>query len=249
MTGVQTCALPILTKDGYGRDPVGSRHVKHICYMGTERIEPCADYRNELCVQEDTNVDGVPFSEATCRVNQWRTCNDIASERENIGKMVTECNKNPDCFIKHVEMGTGFNFKLCVPKYPPGFDLGGLVENGTKKMASPKGTVCDVATQQCVEDWVCGIFGCTCVTNCQCHTSYFTEKMNELCISLGDCGAYVNYVGSGTNFGYMVDGAPGISWTKYKKNAAPHPFQQPADPRSEERRVGKECRSRWSPYH
>src|SRR5256885_5654567 len=24
---------------------------------------------------------------------------------------------------------------------------------------------------------------------------------------------------------------------------------QPATPRSEERRVGKECRSRWSPYH
>ena len=24
---------------------------------------------------------------------------------------------------------------------------------------------------------------------------------------------------------------------------------QPEDPRSEERRVGKECRSRWSPYH
>src|SRR2546427_6106157 len=23
----------------------------------------------------------------------------------------------------------------------------------------------------------------------------------------------------------------------------------PSDPRSEERRVGKECRSRWSPYH
>src|SRR3712207_9298865 len=23
----------------------------------------------------------------------------------------------------------------------------------------------------------------------------------------------------------------------------------PGDPRSEERRVGKECRSRWSPYH
>ena len=24
---------------------------------------------------------------------------------------------------------------------------------------------------------------------------------------------------------------------------------RPRDPRSEERRVGKECRSRWSPYH
>ena len=28
----------------------------------------------------------------------------------------------------------------------------------------------------------------------------------------------------------------------------PHPSAPPAD-RSEERRVGKECRSRWSPYH
>src|SRR5246500_4041687 len=26
-------------------------------------------------------------------------------------------------------------------------------------------------------------------------------------------------------------------------------FSQDTDPRSEERRVGKECRSRWSPYH
>src|SRR3712207_8076839 len=25
--------------------------------------------------------------------------------------------------------------------------------------------------------------------------------------------------------------------------------QRPVQPRSEERRVGKECRSRWSPYH
>src|SRR5258708_27184399 len=27
------------------------------------------------------------------------------------------------------------------------------------------------------------------------------------------------------------------------------PIFFPGDPRSEERRVGKECRSRWSPYH
>ena len=27
------------------------------------------------------------------------------------------------------------------------------------------------------------------------------------------------------------------------------PCRQMADDRSEERRVGKECRSRWSPYH
>src|SRR3989449_8062104 len=32
------------------------------------------------------------------------------------------------------------------------------------------------------------------------------------------------------------------------KPAPPEPAQVPT-PRSEERRVGKECRSRWSPYH
>ena len=29
----------------------------------------------------------------------------------------------------------------------------------------------------------------------------------------------------------------------------PRPYSQRALSRSEERRVGKECRSRWSPYH
>src|SRR2546422_2267598 len=31
--------------------------------------------------------------------------------------------------------------------------------------------------------------------------------------------------------------------------SAPLGIQRPLDSRSEERRVGKECRSRWSPYH
>src|ERR1035438_9818507 len=34
------------------------------------------------------------------------------------------------------------------------------------------------------------------------------------------------------------------------EQGAPQPFQEhPDEIRSEERRVGKECRSRWSPYH
>jgi len=48
----------------------------------------------------------------------------------------------------------------------------------------------------------------------------------------------------------LVVGAAGlatdtIQWTMWKRQ-----LQRAADSaRSEERRVGKECRSRWSPYH
>src|SRR3712207_9115039 len=59
--------------------------------------------------------------------------------------------------------------------------------------------------------------------------------------------------------GHFVDQArrQGASWTEIgasmgvTKQAAQKRFvQRPAaDARSEERRVGKECRSRWSPYH
>src|SRR5260370_41090959 len=34
-----------------------------------------------------------------------------------------------------------------------------------------------------------------------------------------------------------------------RRNVLIHSFVHVAIPRSEERRVGKECRSRWSPYH
>ena len=34
-----------------------------------------------------------------------------------------------------------------------------------------------------------------------------------------------------------------------KDNASSYQLKETASARSEERRVGKECRSRWSPYH
>ena len=40
-----------------------------------------------------------------------------------------------------------------------------------------------------------------------------------------------------------------ISLADVSRAAGPWDFNEVEDPRSEERRVGKECRSRWSPYH
>ena len=53
---------------------------------------------------------------------------------------------------------------------------------------------------------------------------------------------------------FIITGALGIFIVAplYLKNLKPQseaPYAQPSDARSEERRVGKECRSRWSPYH
>src|SRR5256886_15447767 len=57
----------------------------------------------------------------------------------------------------------------------------------------------------------------------------------------------------------IVDGAPGGPYSKYLKPSEPlYPCTAVGQKyraecfdiqRSEERRVGKECRSRWSPYH
>src|SRR5256886_13867086 len=48
---------------------------------------------------------------------------------------------------------------------------------------------------------------------------------------------------SGRSMKYVIRRKPSAShWVK-------NPLSAPYRPRSEERRVGKECRSRWSPYH
>src|SRR3989344_2979754 len=97
--------------------------MQHICYMGTERLAPCADFRNEICVQEDTQLEnGKTFSQSACRVNQWRLCLDYNKEK-SVDKMAEKCQKNPDCWVKHIDMAGSFDFKVCLPQYPPGFEL------------------------------------------------------------------------------------------------------------------------------
>ncbi len=223
-------------KIGDGKDPAGSRHVKHICYFGTERLSPCADFRNEICVQEDAAVDGGTFSQAACRVNQWRTC--LSYNREGgVDSMVSKCTQNPDCRVKHIDMAGSFNFQVCLPNYPPGFELNFeqdiLSDDQTLspdyyRVSSADG-ICSAATQRCTQTWYCCILGCVCVDNCKCSTEYFTSEMNDFCTSLGDCGAYINYVGEFSDGGYSVKGAPRIG-NSFSKYAGPQAGQKPASP-------------------
>lgn len=55
---------------GNGQDPVGSRYFKQVCLNNEILTEPCADFRQEICIEDNFNG----FSEAACRVNRWQDC-------------------------------------------------------------------------------------------------------------------------------------------------------------------------------
>ncbi len=74
---------------GNGDDVVGSRHWKYVCSQGVVQVEPCADYRNQICIQSnELDVDGesVEFANAACVANNWRECINLNSYDEDAMK-------------------------------------------------------------------------------------------------------------------------------------------------------------------
>ncbi len=211
---------------GNGKDVVGSRHIKHTCFNGEEIIELCADYRNEICVESETDLGNrKTFTEAGCRINRWRECAEANTEKEETIRK-EKCEKIDDCEIRNVNIDKYFKFSVCTPKYSPGFDLKNYPEDAQ--------LVCAQASQKCTAVKVKTLSGWEWKANKHCTEAGFTEQMNEYCISLGDCGGYVNYVGEYTQ-GFNVKGkAPNsLSSTiinRYKSYAKPNAYQEPAAP-------------------
>jgi len=189
-----------------GADTPGSRDFRKTCINGEIKIDACADYRNEICVESQTNLpDGGKFSSAACRVNLAYTCYGYNQK----GKQ-GQCEKNPDCFIKKVDISKNFKFDFCVPKYKPGFDLETRGEGAE--------TICKIGSQNCKVIYVKEFNFLTkqgewkCKANCECEKAAFAEKMNDFCMSLGDCGAQANYQGTlGEN--YKVKNSPKLGNT------------------------------------
>ncbi len=166
--------------DDRGVDTVGSRHFRRVCFEGEVRLEPCADYRNEICIEEPK------AGAAGCIPNLWQNCIK-ANNEDNVGR-ADSCKEYSDyCFMKSVAVADYFEFGVCTPKYPPGYKMNG---NGKDS--------CDIATKKCVVSYVKDDFSLQweCKSNCDCRKgSEFATKMNDLCMSLGDCGAEANYIG------------------------------------------------------
>jgi len=166
-------------KVGDGDDIPGSRHFKYSCINGEVKEEPCADARNEICVENGIGKDD-SISNAVCRANNWRNCFETN---------FSECNGTLDCQPSSVVIDK-FKVQLCTPKYPGGF---GASEENQKSAQD----ICSQATRTCVAKYASKGFPpkCVCVENCDCEKAIFTQEMNGICRKLGDCGGEANIAG------------------------------------------------------
>jgi len=116
---------------------VGSRHYKHSCIDGREVLEPCRDFREELCTQRDITRNDENYTKAVCRLNRWDECFKCKT------KECCEDTTYRDCYW----WDTLTTDNKCYPTIPPGFKF--WDGNGAE--------VCNTGTlyKECV-----GGFGC-----------------------------------------------------------------------------------------
>src|SRR3712207_7661991 len=91
-------------------------------------------------------------------------------------------------------------------------------------------------------DWICFFF-----SSRRRHTRYWRDWSSDVCSS------DLNYLTFG-NISKLYKVCNATVRLNVAKEASKHYYNNYKEkvhisPRSEERRVGKECRSRWSPYH
>jgi hypothetical protein len=189
---------------GGGADPVGSRHFRHVCIDGEETIEPCADFRNDYCIEEAISSSAGDFIEAACRPNRYDSC----AQQEN--KEDCENTDKRDCYymagakISGVSASvffTSITGGVCVPNVPPGLEF--WKEGESQSM-------CNIGTTECVVKYEKRIIGGRkCVENCECLQNSWALTLNNVCSSLSDCGASVNVAGrfSEGGFEWKVNGA------------------------------------------
>ncbi len=171
---------------GEGSDPVGSRHVRHICVNGEELTEPCEDPRNKVCIESVTDTGSGEFTEAACRVNRWQDCveQDEQDDCENTDRR--------DCHWVGDVAGSTIK---CVPDVPPGLNF--WEEGDSEGICSVGSVQCEVTYEETYTD-----DDPKCIDNCHCLSESWIESLNLICASLGDCGGYTNWVGEYTDDGY-----------------------------------------------
>lgn len=99
------------SRTGKGMDYPGSRHYLHSCINGVEYIEPCRDYREEMCAYQWGGSKDYPAM-AACKINRWWDCS---------GQSGDACTDDSvrDCYYGGDYLR--YNSRKCHPEVPPGF--------------------------------------------------------------------------------------------------------------------------------
>jgi hypothetical protein len=184
---------------GDGKDTVGSEHWLAYCNNNAElEVDMCGGTRGQICEQSVAEINGETFSTAACVTNKGLAC--IKGD--------VSCS-DPHCILKKINVDTGFKFDVCSSRYPRGFDLRNPSESNSNDLCSIANNECLVVYKKCPKS------GWKCVKNCNCETIEFSRQLNDLCVSLGDCGSYTNYKGACTD-NIQVENAPAVSCSEYQ---------------------------------
>jgi len=195
-----------------GDDVVGSRHYRHVCIHGEEVVEPCADFRNEICIEEEMDTRNGAFIEAACGINRWDDCLTQYDEEDCLNLDQRECFwisgahydgsgevgqrtggslANED--LEGENKGILNGGEICLPNNPPGLSFWDSEEASS---------VCSLGNSQQIVHFNTDLFGTKeCEENCEVLEAAWVQKMNHVCRSLGDCGSYINIAGKYTNDG------------------------------------------------
>ncbi len=167
----------------------GSRYFRLVCYNGEVTVEPCADFRQEVCVQSDING----FKTAACTMNKWQDCV-LQAEQEDC-----ENTEQRDCkWVKGYAAYTKKSMSssaTCVPKYAPGFDF-------WEAEGDAEG-ICSISSVTCIVNYEKGLFSKkwevvgdkTCLDDDKRIIKGWENSLTNICSSLGDCGVKENYLG------------------------------------------------------
>ncbi len=205
---------PYYPNTNISSDPVGSEQAIATCQYGEVKVNIAGDgFRTGVCLQgeiEQQDSNGIvvdTFKTATEAPNPADKCVTITLDHYDNLDGVTDQNKIDDemtalredceavdlCVVKTTDFGDGFKFDMCVPEVPKGANL----------TNSEQQSLCALANLPCtfIEEYASSGGGLKWKAkyNNACVYPEYSQKMNDLCVSLGDCGSYINYLGEGTD--------------------------------------------------
>jgi hypothetical protein len=210
----------------------GSRYFRMVCYNGDVTVEPCADFRQEVCMQSKienertlakADVTGRDFYlTSACRINRWQDCVFQNNEGD------CENTDRRDCYW----FGEN-NDIMCAPLFTPGLKFWSDDETAegtdeaptqpTQEAGTPTEAeqICGLANTQCTANYVgklWDVFGWNPDTGQYGSRTSGTEcfdkqgKLKQVWLDdkreytkvLGDCGIKTNYIGQ-EGFGTVAE--------------------------------------------